>query len=298
MTRENIINELTKRGYEAVGITATKNNINLDAIVVSRIGQKSNVRPVLYMRTIQNLSIDEIIAIIEDSVQNILLDEENTVSRLFDTDWIRQHMYVALIRENPDFTGIYRPLYSGNNDSQVRLDTHVNISEYIIARFDDLTADDSCGFVTVTQDILSMAGLSESEAWDEAVRNTVAESKIYNFVYRMLQIMKDLDLDIDDEMKSALENGNDDLPLYICTNDASMRGASAILNTKALKKLADKLHCSKLVCIPSSVHECLVAPYMPFMSVDDLTQMVKEVNTESVDETEQLADNAFIITVN
>ena len=49
--------------------------------------------------------------------------------------------------------------------------------------------------------------------------------------------------------------------------------------------------------LPSSIHECLIMPYDENCDMDKLTNMVDEINLDHVDESEQLADKAYIIEV-
>lgn len=84
-------------------------------------------------------------------------------------------------------------------------------------------------------------------------------------------------------------------PLFIISNKSKIRGASAILNRKALAEFGKKYNTNKIVAIPSSIHEMLLVPYTEECDIDIFSKMVKEVNNTAVDPTEQLADRAFII---
>lgn len=89
----------------------------------------------------------------------------------------------------------------------------------------------------------------------------------------------------------------EDMPIYILTNKSKIKGASAILNRKVLKELADKYCTDKIIAMPSSIHEFLVIPYKEQYDIDKLSEMVKEVNLIEVNPIEQLADKAYLITV-
>lgn len=86
-------------------------------------------------------------------------------------------------------------------------------------------------------------------------------------------------------------------PVYILTNKGKYRGASAFLNKKALREICNKNNTTKLVAIPSSIHEFLIQPYDESLgiSIDEFSKMVMEVNTLTVDPVDQLASRAFII---
>jgi len=54
---------------------------------------------------------------------------------------------------------------------------------------------------------------------------------------------------------------------------------------------------TKIVVLPSSVHEMLLVPYTEEMSLEDFSAMVSEVNNTEVRPEERLTDRAYIITL-
>lgn len=91
------------------------------------------------------------------------------------------------------------------------------------------------------------------------------------------------------------EEMEDTTPLYVMTNTSKVRGASAILNKKALAEFGKKHNTDKVVVLPSSVHEMLLVPYTEEIDIDTFSEMVEEVNNAEVDQTERLTDRAYII---
>ena len=77
-------------------------------------------------------------------------------------------------------------------------------------------------------------------------------------------------------------------------NKDGMGSDSALAN---ILLLADKYDTDKLVVIPSSVHEMLIIPYGGTQDIDEFSALVKEVNASQVPPEEQLADQAYLITV-
>ena len=86
-------------------------------------------------------------------------------------------------------------------------------------------------------------------------------------------------------------------PLYIISNIGGCMGASAILAENKLKELANRLHASKLVVLPSSVHEMIVLPYTGEETVEQYSRLVKSVNATEVEPEERLTDRAYIISI-
>lgn len=76
--------------------------------------------------------------------------------------------------------------------------------------------------------------------------------------------------------------------LYLLTNKDKLFGASAMLYSAKMKKLAEELG-SDLLILPSSVHEVLLMPDDRQGQYDDYRQMVEEVNTTQVEPEEILS---------
>lgn len=88
-----------------------------------------------------------------------------------------------------------------------------------------------------------------------------------------------------------------DIPMYAVSNKSRIKGASSILNKEALAEFGRMKNTSKVVVLPSSIHEMLILPYTEEVDMEMLNCMVEDVNATQVDPTEQLADRAFLIAV-
>ena len=139
----------------------------------------------------------------------------------------------------------------------------------------------------VSRAILENANISECEAWEKAEEHTNAETTIISMAKVMCSMMN---IEYSEEMEDAT-------PLYVMTNTSKVKGASAILNKKALAEFGRKHNTDKVVVLPSSVHEMLLVPYTEEIDIDTFSEMVEKVNNEEVDPTERLTDRAYIITL-
>ena len=81
------------------------------------------------------------------------------------------------------------------------------------------------------------------------------------------------------------------------TNHSKVKGASAILNKDMLRMFAKRNGVSKLVVLPSSIHEMLVLPYDTSIDMDAMSAMVREINQSQVAPEERLTDQAYLINV-
>ncbi|MDD7740548.1 MAG: DUF5688 family protein [Fusicatenibacter sp.] len=83
-----------------------------------------------------------------------------------------------------------------------------------------------------------------------------------------------------------------DSMLYILSNEKGCFGAICIRYPNLLGKIADKFE-SDLFILPSSIHECMILPANGDYDEEILSDMVQEVNRESVDPQEVLSDRVY-----
>lgn len=86
--------------------------------------------------------------------------------------------------------------------------------------------------------------------------------------------------------------GEDRCPMYILTNKQRRFGAGVILYPGILEQ-ARSLLGGDFYILPSSVHECILAPQSCYMSQEQLSEMVAEINEEHVEVQEVLSDQAY-----
>lgn len=87
------------------------------------------------------------------------------------------------------------------------------------------------------------------------------------------------------------------MDMIVMSNKEIFKGASAILDKKALKKLSEKLRVSKFFVLPSSAHEMMLIPCDDESKLDMYSNLVKEVNYTQVDPVDRLTDRAYILEI-
>ena len=274
MTREMIITELQNRGYNAEAQNTIKNGVELEGI---RILTDCNIAPVIYTESIisnaeeENKSLDEVVSAI------IGIFEGNKsfsfdVNTLFDRDFVLNGLYIGLQKESTE-------------DIIRRACDLDGIESYLYIRGE--AEKDGSYSIKVSKELLKRADISEGEAWERAEANTNAETSLES----MAKVLADMmGFEYSEEM-------DDMTPFYVISNKCKVKGASAILNKKVLSDFGRRYNTDKIVVLPSSVHEMLVAPYTEELDLDTFTNMVTEVNNTQVEPTERLTDRAYIITL-
>lgn len=82
----------------------------------------------------------------------------------------------------------------------------------------------------------------------------------------------------------------DNPPMYVCSNKSRVYGAGAMLDKNLLHKISDMTRAKQLIIFPSSIHECIVVPFMETVDPD----MVREINSTQLKEEEVLSNNTFV----
>ena len=94
------------------------------------------------------------------------------------------------------------------------------------------------------------------------------------------------------EMEKDLAESNKNNPMTIITNDRLVDGASAIFYPGVMDLVGERMQGDYFI-LPSSVHETLVVPDDGRVSLQELTDMVKEVNMTQVSPEDQLTDQVY-----
>lgn len=170
---------------------------------------------------------------------------------------------------------------------------HIEIGSY----------NDSNDSMSITNALATMWGISASELYDLAVKNL--ESANNGLFLTMKEVMFNIML------PDAIEfcNGDEDMArkviddaipgdnrAYVLSNTDKINGACMILNKKMMREIANKIG-PKFYILPSSVHELLVVRNEEGLTPEELSEMVRSVNSDVVDREEQLSDHAYVYTL-
>lgn len=273
MKREIIIKELINRGYKAEKSDNVKNGVIFKGIIIFN----GRVSPVIYTDEIiadakkndkdLNYVVEKIIEIFEKHK-----DCDIDVNRLFDKEYVLKNLYIGLQKESEEdlvkgvcnFEGLETYLY-------------IRVSEN----------ENSNATIKMKNAMFEKIGIGLSDAWKRAEENTNAETEIVS----MAKIFAEMQgMEYSKEMDAMT-------PMYVISNKSRMKGASAILNHGAIRDFAENKEISKMVILPSSVHEMIILPYTDDMDIQQLNGMVKEINENEVSPEERLTDKAYIVEI-
>lgn len=96
------------------------------------------------------------------------------------------------------------------------------------------------------------------------------------------------------EILKMMSGKEDNMPSqYVLTNESQVNGATSLLYEDVLKEFADMID-GDFAILPSSIHEVILQPILPEITLNDLSKMVTEVNDAEVPEGEILSYHAYI----
>lgn len=264
MTREMMMKEIQNRGYLVQAKDIEQNGVTSQGIIIKK---GINNRAIICIDGVLNdteYSLDEAVDIVLEAYErarDCIVSKEQLERK----EYILPNLFIGLRKDSTE--GCIKRKTENFDGIESYLYIRLNVQE-------DASID-------VTQKILEKAGITVEEAWKVAESNTYGETIIQS-------VTELLGLPFDREVK-------DTMPMCAVTNPRRRYGASGILNKKALKKVADKYGISKLLVLPSSIHEMMILPYADDVDIDEMNNMVQEVNAMEVMPREQLADRAFVI---
>lgn len=126
------------------------------------------------------------------------------------------------------------------------------------------------------------ASLETDTLWEAAKANTFAETQIISLAKIMSQAF-------------GFEVPEMEPAQYVLSNRSGFRGAACVLDRTTLEDFAVHLEVDGFFMFPSSIHEVILVPMEDYMSKSDFDNMVRKINSTTVDPDEQLGDCAYEI---
>lgn len=143
--------------------------------------------------------------------------------------------------------------------------------------------------------MLGVWDVSKETLFDLAKQNTqrLFCSRVESLKNVMMDIMKpEMSEEDADEFCEMMEDAEEAVSMYVCTNSSKMNGAGTIFYDGLLKDFADRID-SDFYILPSSIHETLFIPASVGMEVEFLKELVRDVNHTGVLPHEILSDNVY-----
>lgn len=266
MTREMMISELLKRGYNVAPKDTVKNEV-----------LKKGIAFLSDPHSIPIFHVDELLDYAEEThrsldwavseVLNAYHASSYDLSDFTDPEWLLDNLYIGMQKISTE------PLVKRTYPDLSGLESYLYIRKM---------QDDSFLSAKMSKTLFYSLGMSIAEAWELAETNTFSETMI---------------TPLEAILFPERNPGIDFPPMYALSNSLHICGAAAILNKRELSEFAEAYNTDKIAAMPSSIHEFIIMPYDPYINVASLSQIVREVNEYDVIPEERLTDKAYILTV-
>lgn len=264
--KEKIIAKLQERGYNAEITNVVKNGVTMCGLTFRTT--ESNIAPTIYIDDLLDCTdgelsgvVDKIIVSYEESLKNVPVIDTD---KLMDWDWAKDNLQLCVQRK-------------GNED--ILKEDFLDLEIYIRVKVS------SDGSFKVKDTHLEKYGVTKETMFETAWKCTEPTIKIED----MAQVMAELMGCSVNETKEMMGES----AMIVVTNESKVHGAIAMKATEKLVEIADRYE-KDLAILPSSIHEVLLVPMNEEVSVSQLTEMVREVNTTQVEPEERLSDHIYI----
>lgn len=263
MKREDIVKGLKDAGYNVEECVNVKNGVNFRGI---RFAGENGLCPVIYTDEIirQSGSVAEAVKkvlIAYNSAKDMVKDVKIDRTKIEDPDFILQNVHIGLQKESDEALVKKETVFEG-------------IEQYLYVRIDERSS------YKLFPQMVKARGMDQAKLWRAAEGNTYAETQIVP----MAAITP-----------GGMGLGSKDL--YVVTNETGIRGASAVLDTAALERFAQKSEVHKFIVLPSSIHEMILVPNKEAYDLSGFNEMVKDINQMQVVPEERLTDRAYVLNV-
>ena len=254
MTKNDIVNELNKMGYEVREENVVKNGVEF--LGISIIDSDRYMIPVFYVEDIitkaeqSGATVKEIVRDMLKIHNDALRESEELNKPIhFNREDFLKRLYVGVQKESKEDIVKCKTEFEG-------------IEKYLFLRMEAL--NDAIYSAKISKNILKNVDVDESEAWETAENNVRKETEIIQL--------------------SRFPMSAEECEMFVISNKSRFRGASAVLN--------------KIMILPSSIHEMILIPCHDCeYDIESCSEIVKLVNENEVELTEQLTDRAYIIEV-
>lgn len=280
--KNNIIHTISARlgsSYRVALQDIIKNNdTHLDGLTI--LSENSNISPTIYLNyyyeQYQNgKSLSCIYKDIMLSYQKNALSKNIDLSFFTEFTKLKDHIIFKLIN------------YERNKEllSKVPYIRYLDLA--IVFNCFIKSATDGYATILIHHHHLSYWNISCEELYSLAKHNT---PKLLPY---HLQTMSDVLNELfDNKHVDCLCNDFSPIPMYVLTNVCKLHGSGCILYEDLLAHIAFEIN-SDFYIIPSSIHEVLLIPAENAASYDELSSMVREINSTQVSREEILSDHVY-----
>lgn len=287
--KDNISDYLPDKLRDAeIQITNVNENNGLVLRAILIIEKGSNIAPIIYLndfyqeyedRRALSSILREVAAIAEKNQHSKKCS--SIANDFVHFDYVKDKIVMQLINAQ-------------KNEELLRKIPHRTFADLAII-YNVVISNDYSGAATITvhNEHMRYWNISENEIYALAIENSnfLLSSQIISMKDMILQMIPE---DLRDLYAEEMDFDSipQNMQMYIVTNKTDISGASAIIYSNELEKMAEKIG-TDLYILPSTIHE-VIAISTNIGGKEEFESLVKEVNETQVNENEQLSDSVYI----
>lgn len=272
-----------------------KNNDSVnDGLLIKRANEC--ISPTIYLRQFyseyyQGSSIEAICRRIADIRLKTEVKQTFDAQLLLDFDFVKSHIRPALVNKK-------------QNSKLLLNRPHRELMDLAVTYYVDLS-NISMGInkngamsMAITYEIMEKYGCSEEDLYEISTGNLSLDKPVINYIHDYLYGMlydKAMQNEISEEDFDRLIETSEferSYEIMYLTNEKKFRGSSLILDSEALKVVAEKIGGDYFI-LPSSIHELIMVKSGCRMNVTELHDMVIDINSSSVAVEDFLSNSVY-----
>lgn len=177
------------------------------------------------------------------------------------------------------------------NEEMLKSHPHTEFGDIsFIARIEVSSNVPGVSTVKVNNEILNYLDVSEEELMNQAWKSM---KKMHPAICKdSVDVLKEMHPDLPDFFTDSLEERRGEM--YTLLTDNNFNGAAYGFDKETLYGVCDKLNKNTIIIIPSSINEVIICPADKVDEPERLSEIINQVNTESVRSEEVLSNNAYM----
>lgn len=261
------------------------NDVELTGISIRNIG--NDIFPNIYLegyydKYVDGAEMNDIMQAIADVRVSHEVDKDFDIRAMTDFDQVKDKIICKIINAEMNAEYLVNKPYTQVEDLAVTYAVDLGGSEF--------------GHMTtaITENLLKNYGISKEELHKIAMVN-LADSQIEFKSMRdvLIDMMFPDGIDEGDPRVYMLPPEEETPFMYVLSNGDKMNGAAAILDSKTMEDISEKLG-GDFIVLPSSVHEVIILPGSVGADRHQLEEMVQSINAGEVPPEERLSDNVYM----
>ena len=275
--------------YDDASVTlqyVTKNNDQqLTGLMIKT--EDTNIAPNIYLEGYfeqyqDGKDFEDIVRDIADVRVRHELNQDFDVSKITDFDQVKDHIICKLV--NAEMNADY-----------LADKPHTLVEDLAVVYAVDLGGGEGGRMsAPITNNLMEQYGVTTQELHDIALQN-LSESQIEFKTMRdvLVDMMFPDGIQEGDPRAFMLPPEEENPSMYVLSNADKLNGAAALLDSKTMEDISEKLG-GDFIVLPSSIHETIVLPLNEDMDRHTLEAMVQDVNAGQVAPEERLSDHVYM----